>query len=203
MCVDHTYRLHEGVDDDRPAKLETLFAKIVGESFALERLHWVFAVGADVFNDRAPSDESPQIPREGSFSRFHDPDVEPCVPDGGPDLRLGTDDLFVAEQAPGIGFTVVGDSLRVEPVERLPEGVSLGENGSPGKARLEAVEDEFLKQAAVVVLGDAPFQVVVSAVEGVTLRSPRAGTLASHILISRLEFASRPAFRRNAACAAR
>ena len=30
MVVDHADPLHEGVDDDRPAKLETLFAKIVG-----------------------------------------------------------------------------------------------------------------------------------------------------------------------------
>ena len=203
MCVDHAYRLHEGVDDDRPAKLETLFAKIVGKSFALERLHWVFAVGADAFNDRAPSDESPQIPREGAFSRFHDPEVEPGVPDGGLDLRLGTDDLFVAEQAPWFRLHRSG---RFAPgrTRRTPPGRSLSWRGwLPGKARLEAVEDEFLKQAAVVVLGDAPFQVVVSAVEGVPRRSPRAGTLASHLLISRLEFASRPAFRRNAPCVAR
>src|SRR3989344_2877356 len=54
---------------------------------------------------------------------------------------------------------------RVEAVEGVADALALAENGDPGEARLHAVEHQLLPQGAGVVLGHAPFVVVVGDVE--------------------------------------
>jgi hypothetical protein len=48
-----------------------------------------------------------------------------------------------------------------------PEGVALAQDRDPGKAGLEPVEDQVLKQRATIELRHAPFLVVVRDIERV------------------------------------
>jgi hypothetical protein len=77
------------------------------------------------------------------------------------------DDALVLEHARDLRFVVTGNASGVEAVEGFPEIPALAQDRDPAQAGLEAVEDQFLVEGAVVALGDAPLGVVVGDVERV------------------------------------
>jgi len=86
MTVDHPYRLHEGVGDDRPAKLEAFGFEIPGKGFAFSRLNRVLLVAFDRFHDGVPIYETPQVVGKRSCTRLHDLEITTRISDGGPNF---------------------------------------------------------------------------------------------------------------------
>ena len=76
------------------------------------------------------------------------------------------DDPGVVEEADDVAVAEGGDLLRFEPGERPPERVALAEDREPRQSRLEALQAEFLVDAAVVGQRPAPLVVVVGLVLG-------------------------------------
>jgi hypothetical protein len=87
--------------------------------------------------------------------------------DGGLDLGARADDAGVGHQAFAVGVVEQGDLCRIEIGEGGAQGFALSEDGDPGQPRLEPVQHQLLPQGARVVLGHAPFRVVIGDVERV------------------------------------
>ena len=79
-------------------------------------------------------------------------------------------DAGVLHQRLDLRLVVAHDLFRIEAVEGGAEGVALAQDGDPGQAGLEAVEDQLFEQRAVVPFGHAPFLVVIGDIERILAR---------------------------------
>ena len=77
----------------------------------------------------------------------------PRARDGGHDLGAVAHDAGVGHQRLDMRGVEAGDRRRLEAREGAAEGVALAQDGDPGQAGLEAVEDQLLEQGAVVDSG--------------------------------------------------
>ena len=175
MIVRHAHRLHEGIDDGGADEVE---------AFSLERFRdpardLVFRrhvlAGFRVGLDRASVDEIPQEARESAALL----DDEPGARAGNGRLDLGAvaHDAGVEHQRLDLRLVEAGDHRRIEAREGLTEVLALAQDGDPGQARLEAVENEFFEQRPVVEFRHAPFRVVVRDIEGIGAGPPAAGLM--------------------------
>ena len=79
-----------------------------------------------------------------------------------------------------VGGVEARDDLGIKSLEGFAEGVALAQDGQPGQAGLEAVQHELFPERAAVVLGHAPFLVVVGAEKWVILGPGAAVTRIGH-----------------------
>lgn len=168
MIVDHARRLHKGVDDRRTDKIGAAFAQILGDRYGNVRLRDdVLDRFARVLN-RPAVDEIPQMPREAAVLAKIERDArqrDRC-------LNLGAipHDARVLHQRLDLRIIVAHDLLRLETVEGGAEGVALAQDRDPGKTGLKTIEDQLLKERAVVPFGDAPFLVMINDIKGIMAR---------------------------------
>jgi hypothetical protein len=97
------------------------------------------------------------------------------VGDGALELEPVADEARVGHEALDVGSGEGSHALRVKAVERGSVVGPLAEYREPTQAGLRALEDEKLKELAVVVHGPAPLLVVVADVLGVSGAPAAAG----------------------------
>src|SRR3954464_1826419 len=142
VVVHHADRLHERVHRGRPDETETALPEVLGE-----RLGASPGKAPDVLGEAAEF-----------LSHFEDP---ARILDGGIDLAGMPHDARIGEQPAPIARTVGGDLFHLEPPQRPPVVLALGEDGGPGEPRLRALEREAFEKLAVFEHRDAPLLVVV------------------------------------------
>ena len=86
------------------------------------------------------------------------------VLDGRVDFQAVADDAGVGEQAGNVGLVIGGDGGNIEVVIGAAQVVRLAQDGAPAQPRLIDFKDKALKQAVVVVNGEAVLVVVIVAV---------------------------------------
>ena len=86
------------------------------------------------------------------------------VLNGRPDFQAVADDAGVGEQAGDVGLAIGGDGGNIEVVIGATQVVRLAQDGAPAQPRLIDFKDKALKQAVVVINGEAVFVVVIVAV---------------------------------------
>src|SRR5262245_8137480 len=164
MVVDHSDRLHEGVDDGGSDETEAaplqILADRVREGGA--RRHLLHAPTPVL--QRAPSGEAPEIRVERAELLLQG-EKSARVADRGLDLEAVAHDPGVREQAPRVARPEARDLRGVEARECAPVVLAFPEDRRPGQTGLSALEDQELEQPPVVVDGNAPFLVVVAPVE--------------------------------------
>jgi len=166
VVVDHAGRLHEGIDDDRPAEFKALGLQRLGHGDGLGGRCGDLGHGGPVALDGLTSHEGPQPVRHVAALNLQvQPDTGAL--DGGVDLGPRADDAGIVQQALAVGLAVAGDLLRVETVEGGAEGRALFQDGDPRQARLESVQHQLFPEGARVTFGHAPFLVVIGDIEGV------------------------------------
>ena len=123
MVIHHPYRLKVGVDNNRADVFHPAFPQIGGDLFREGR------------SSLSPLDDRTRRKRGkigGKASPFpFDREVGPGVNDSRPDLGPASDDLGIGKEGGDLRFVVTRDSLRVEAVEGLFEGLSLMEDRPP------------------------------------------------------------------------
>ena len=168
MIVDHADRLHEGVDDGRPAEFEAALRQFLGDRARDCGLRRHLASRFVVVDFRPAVDEVPQQLRKAR-PLVHD--VEPGARRAHRafDLCAVAHDAGILHQPLDLGRPVARDFFRNEIVEGAAEIVALAQDGDPRQAGLETVEHEFFVERAVVVFRHAPFLVVIGDVERIVL----------------------------------
>ena len=92
---------------------------------------------------------------------------DPRAPDRRVDLGTRAYDTRIGQQPRPVRLAVAGDLLRIEVIEGGAERLALLENGDPRQPGLEPVQHQLLPQGAGVVLGHAPFGVVIGDIQRV------------------------------------
>ncbi len=164
MVVDHPSRLHERITNRRADELEAGASQGFAQRIRLRSLGGDFGQRCPGVLDRCPTDEGPQeiaerLPPGGQRQ------IGLGILDGGGDLGAVADDAGVGQQGGDFRVVVAGDLVRVEAVEYLPVVRPLLEHGGPRQAGLGAFEDQQFEQGAIVAQRQAPFRVMVFAVE--------------------------------------
>ena len=179
VIVDHADGLHECVADGGADELEAAVAQRLRHRAALGALGRDLALLADGVQAGRAADEAPEeVGERGAFALELQ---EPLGAGDGPlDLGAVPDDARVAHQPLDPRRGVARDPGRLEAVEGAPEVVALAQDGDPGEARLEAVEEQLLEERAAVALGNAPLLVVVGDVERIGPRPQAARRLSFH-----------------------
>ena len=173
MVVHHAHRLHEGMHDGGAAEAEPFRLKGAGDGTR------DLCLGGDAGPVRRPAldrpalDEVPQEAREAGAALL-DGEKGAGARDGPDDLGAVPDDPGILHQPLDIGLREPCDGLRLEPGEGPAEALAPPQDGDPGQAGLEPVEDQFLVQGPAVTLGHAPFGVVISDVDRVEPGPPAA-----------------------------
>src|SRR6266446_4411719 len=119
--------------------------------------------------DDARADELEAAPRELLGHRARDRRLRRHLRGGAEaiDLRPAADEVPKEPREAGTLFHGVEIGARGE--DSALDLLALAQDGDPGEPGLEAVEDELLEERAIVVLGHAPFLVVIGDVERVLL----------------------------------
>src|ERR1700682_4569254 len=76
--------------------------------------------------------------------------IPACVVDRGFDLGTVADDACIAHQPRYVAHVETRHGSRLEVPKRLPEVVSLAQNGQPAEPRHEPFEDELLEEALII-----------------------------------------------------
>ncbi len=166
MVVDHPHRLHEGVADGRAAELEAFGLECFGHGAGFRRFGRHLGHAAPMVALGPAVDELPEIRREAA-RRCHQVEGGAGGQDGAFDLGAVADDAGILHQGLDLGGVVARDQRRVEAVEGALEIRALAQDGDPGEAGLEAVQDQLLEQLAVALDRHAPFLVVIGDIERV------------------------------------
>src|SRR5579864_6862945 len=164
VVVHHADRLHEGIDDGRPAKFEAAARKLLRDLAGKLGLGRYLLDAAQAIDLGAAVDEVPQELREAR-AFVHDREPGARGKDRPLDLETIAHDALVLHQSLDLFGRVASDLGGFEGVEGAAEIIALAQDGDPGEAGLEAVENELLEKRAVVVLRHAPFLVVIGDVE--------------------------------------
>src|SRR5690348_3202728 len=176
MVVDHARRLHEGINNGGADKFETAARQFLGYLDRDRRGGRHARRGLELVHLRPAVDEIPKKLRKAR-AFVHDLQIGFSAFDRALDLRPVTDDADIVHQRMDFLGVVARDLFRPEIVEGTAEIVALAQDGDPGQAGLEAIEDQLLIKRAVVVFRHTPFGVVVCDVDRVLPR-PGAADLA-------------------------
>ena len=114
--------------------------------------------------------------------------------DRGCDLEAVANDARIAQQALLFTAIVAGDALRVEAVEGGAIVLPLLQNRVPTQAGLGAFENQEFKEHAIVVLGQAPFFIVIT--NGQRVAGPGAAGQIGGFCLHGLPFYERPSVAR-------
>lgn len=182
MAVDLTVGLHETVQGDASCELDSTPLHVDGHGVACG------VAGDRRVDDQCPTiGKRPQVAVEGAeFGDDGKDDV--CIVDCRKDFQPAPDDRGVGEQSFHVSLSVGGDLVEVEAVESVPEGLPFVEDAGPGKTCLKKLEQEEFVKLFVVMLGPAPFLVMVGEVEGVLLIPSVAAWQVVHASSIRFEF---------------
>src|SRR5580704_15234529 len=168
MIVDHADRLHEGVDDGRPAEFEAALRQLFGDRARDCSLRRYLACGFVVVDLWLAVDEVPQQLRKAR-PLVHDVEPGPRRAHGAFDLGAVAHDAGILHQPLDLGRSIARDFFRNKIVEGAAEVVALAQDGDPRQAGLESVEHEFFVERAVVVFRHAPLQVAIGDIERIVL----------------------------------
>lgn len=178
MIVDHSDGLHEGVNDGGADELEASSFEILAEGIRFGSGGRQSRPALVAFSERRASDEFPAVGIKGAEfglnlkKRFR-------IADGGADLPLVSNDVFVLHEAAHIAGLKLGDFLRVEVVEGFSVAVAALENGEPAQSGLGSFQNEVFEEDSVVVDGASPFLIVIGDVDRVGEAPSAAGGEAS------------------------
>ena len=105
-----------------------------------------------------------EVPQVGRKAAPLPPDVakHPGVVHGCPYFAAVADDVPVLHEGGYLFLSKGADSVQVEAVKGLSEGLSLVEDAFPGKAGLKGFQHQHLEEYGIVVHRLAPFLVVVA-----------------------------------------
>ncbi len=158
MIVDQTDGLHERIADGRAdklkASLQQVFAQSCGQRCSREERPCAFAPHWLVVY------EAPDVLIETTKLLLYFEEglgVLNC----GCDFQTVADNTGIVEELFDFALIVVGDAGRIELVESGAVVFSLAKDRFPAQSRLCAFENQELKEHSVIVLGHAPFPIVV------------------------------------------
>ena len=175
MVVDQPHRLHEGVDrrraDERPAAtLELLAQGRRGRGFRQLHQGTLGHLARPLARGRQMR---PEEGSEGAELLLH-LDCAPRIVDRRLDLAPVPHDARVLEQPLYAPSIEPRDPVVVESGERLPEVLSLSQNGQPAQPRLKSFETDLLEEAPIVVDRPSPFVIVIRCVVRTAYAPPAA-----------------------------
>src|SRR5450631_1207746 len=171
MVVHHSRGLHEGVTDGGPDEGEACLSQSGGHGSAFLGLGRDLPSRPTVIHPRLAIDEAPQVAGDTACP-FPHREIAPRVTDASFEFGAVSNNTLVGHQPLDARRAPTGDAFRVKPVEGPSEVLALSQDGDPRKASLKAVQEQLLKEGAVIPLRHPPLRVVVGEVQGVF---PRPG----------------------------
>ena len=172
MVIHQAQGLQVGVHDRGPHEGEAPLLERLAQGLGLRGHGRNLRQGARMVHLRRPAHEGPQEGVEAAEFLLHRQEGAGVLP-GGEDLQAVAHDSRILEGGLQLGVGHGGDFDGVEPEEDPPVGLPLPEDGDPAEPGLGAFQHQLLEEAPVIVLGDAPFLVVVGDVERI-LATPSA-----------------------------
>ncbi len=172
VVVEEARGLHESVDDGGAAEGEAFFLQVFRNALRQRRFRRHLFDARKTVLLRAAVEIFPEI--VGEAFALLDFQIGARARDRALDLHAVAHDAFVLHQAFDLLGREAHDLLGLEPGERLPEIVALAQDGDPGEAGLETVEQQLFEERARVALRHAPFLVVVGDVKGIETRPAAA-----------------------------
>ena len=164
MVIHHAHRLHEGVAHRRPDEAEAQPLQLAAHGLRFHRLGRHVGERAARTVTRHAIDEFPQQRVQRTVALAHGK-RRTRVGDRRLDLQPVAHDAGVGHQALDVGRGVTGDLVSVEIVEGAAVVLALLQDRDPAQPRLRTLEHQHLEEVTVVVVGHAPFEVVVGGVE--------------------------------------
>ncbi len=144
MVVDHAGGLHESIDNGRADELEAARRQFLRDRDRDRRRGGHALGGLERVHLRLAANIAPQqLGEAGAF--LHDLEIALRAGDGTLDLGAVAHDAGIVHQRLDLPGVVARNFRRLEIVERFAEIVALAQDGDPGKAGLETVEDQLLE----------------------------------------------------------
>src|SRR5216117_683681 len=173
VVVHHPHSLHEGITDGRPDKAEATLDERRAHRVRLTRPGGEIPQRASTVLLRRPTHEAPEKVAERAVA-FLEVEEGPGVADRGIHFLAIADDPRILQKLRDLLAIVAGDTLGVEPVERLEETGALVQDDAPGEPGLEAIEHELGEQVLVAVERHTPLLVVIREHQRVVAARPAA-----------------------------
>src|SRR5689334_3379607 len=182
MIVDHADRLHEGIDDGRPAKLETALRQFLGYC-ARDRGFGRHLTDAAKAIDLGTAVH--EVPQQFGKARplFHHLEPGARREHRAFDLGAVANDAGIAHQPFDLRASVARDLFRIEAVEGAAEILAFAQDRNPGQAGLETVEHELFVKRAIIIFGHAPFLIVIGDIERVLLGPRTAQEIVESLIV--------------------
>ena len=170
VVVDHSGRLHKCIADGRADEREPALDEILAHGIGLRRARRHISHMLPAVLQGFPAHEAPHIGvKTVEFLLYSKERLG--VPYGGADFQTVANDARIFEQGRDLRVVVAGDLAGIEPIEGTTVIVPLPQDSGPAQAGLSALENQKLEEAAVVVKGRAPFEIVVGNRQNIA-RSP-------------------------------
>ena len=173
MVVHESHGLHERVGGDRTDEPEAVSLERFRESATVRGLGGKIIDGRRTLLSRVCSGRERPDERRKVIKIVELLDDGASVPANRIDLAPMSNDARTFEHREPIFFGPSGERSRFETVECDSKIGASTEDRDPTESRLHSLETELLEQRSAVTLGNSPFLVVITAIEGVGA-APRA-----------------------------
>src|SRR2546425_7482561 len=161
VVVHQTHRLHEGITDSRADEFEAALQQVLAHGVGLTGsggdLPQIFP-GIDL---RLAADESPNIGIKAAELSL-DFEEGLGVLDRGSNFELIANDAWIGQQGFDFALAVFGDLPRLKIIEGRAEVGALIQNGLPTQTGLCALQNQKLKQHAVIMARHPPLRIMIS-----------------------------------------
>src|SRR5581483_990132 len=173
MIINHSDRLHVGIDHSGPQEFESPFFQVLGPDFRLRDHDRV------IFNPSKPMENgfvfhpTPHVVGKTAefLLDFHE---KPGIFDSSRDLRPVPHDPGVLHQAGPIPGLEPGDVLVIKTLEGFSEVLPLMKDGPPGKTGLEGFQNEEFEYFSIFADGNTPLSIVIGKHQGIIMTRPGA-----------------------------
>src|ERR1051326_229117 len=160
VVVDHPRCLHEGIADGGSHEAKAESTQIAAHGVRLGRCGRNVSMTPPVRLQRLAPDKAPNVSVERSLTIRH-PQKCARIRKRALDLEPITYDAGIHEQLLDTGRREPGDTIDFEVGKRLTISITLLQNRRPAESGLRSLQRQQLEECRVVVLGHAPFPVVV------------------------------------------
>ena len=160
MIVNHSCRLHVGIAHGGADKLKTALFQISAQGVGLHACGTIVVQALEVMHDGLSVDETPDILVEATELFLHGEETLGVV-NSGKDLCPVTDDARIVQQQLELTLAKARDLVRFETGKGRAIILSFSQDRVPAQARLRCLQDEKLKDQAVVMNRHAPLAIVV------------------------------------------
>ncbi|AOY89292.1 hypothetical protein BKP64_14555 [Marinobacter salinus] len=160
VIIDHSGRLHKGINDRRANKIEAGSFQLTGHGFRFRGTYRYLIKVLPLILYRLAINKRPQKLTE-TDAFFPEVEKSSGIPDDGVDFQAVADNSGVCHQFCDLVILVSHDFFRVEIIVGLPVPLLLAEDGQPAQPRLLAVQAQFFEKCQIVIFWSSPNRIVI------------------------------------------